>query len=417
MRLRVLAIAAGLAACAPAVAQDTRAAQIEQAREEKARNLQPDEVSGAERALRRVKDEKILERIAAGYNGFRAKIGNMATGGGFALGPEYYREELFDGALTARAAAQISTRAYQKLETQWTLPRLAGNRAWIDFYAAHRNYNSINYYGPGPDSAKGARSNYRLEDTFGDAVVGVRPARWLNAGGSAGYLWMNVGPGQDERFVSSERIFSPSAAPGIDRQTDFLRYGGFVQADYRDNRLGPKSGGNYIVQWTKYDDRDLGLHEFRRLDVNLEQYLPMFNKTRVIALRARTSLTDSDAGQRIPFYLQPLVGGSDDLRGFRPFRFSGRNSLVLNAEYRWEAFAGMDAAIFADAGKVFERRGQLNFANLEGSAGFGFRFNVRNQTFLRLDAGFSHEGFQVWFKFNDLFGQFLPGTASTQPIL
>ena len=28
-----------------------------------------------------------------------------------------------------------------------------------------------------------------------------------------------------------------------------------------------------------------------------------------------------------------------------------------------------------------------------------FRFNVRNNVFLRLDVGFSHEGFRVWVKF------------------
>jgi hypothetical protein len=60
-------------------------------------------------------------------------------------------------------------------------------------------------------------------------------------------------------------------------------------------------------------------------------------------------------------------------------------------------------ALFADAGKVFPRRGQLNFSNLESSVGFGFRANVRNSVFLRVDVGFSHEGFMVWFKFNNVF--------------
>jgi hypothetical protein len=31
------------------------------------------------------------------------------------------------------------------------------------------------------------------------------------------------------------------------------------------------------------------------------------------------------------------------------------------------------------------------------------RFNARNAVFLRIDAGFSHEGFQVWFKFGNVF--------------
>jgi len=60
-------------------------------------------------------------------------------------------------------------------------------------------------------------------------------------------------------------------------------------------------------------------------------------------------------------------------------------------------------ALFADAGKVTNRRGDLNFRNLESDAGFGLRFNARNKTFLRLDVAFSHEGVQVWVKFNNVF--------------
>ena len=44
----------------------------------------------------------------------------------------------------------------------------------------------------------------------------------------------------------------------------------------------------------------------------------------------------------------------------------------------------------------------MGFAVARG-AGFGLRFNANNATFIRIDVGFSHEGFQVWFKFNDAF--------------
>jgi hypothetical protein len=40
---------------------------------------------------------------------------------------------------------------------------------------------------------------------------------------------------------------------------------------------------------------------------------------------------------------------------------------------------------------------------MESDVGFGFRFNARDNTFLRLDVGFSHEGFQVCVKFNNVF--------------
>jgi hypothetical protein len=58
----------------------------------------------------------------------------------------------------------------------------------------------------------------------------------------------------------------------VDRQTDFFRYGGFVQLDYRDDPHGPKSGGNYVGQHTWYQDTQFHRYGFRRLDVNLEQY-------------------------------------------------------------------------------------------------------------------------------------------------
>ena len=58
---------------------------------------------------------------------------------------------------------------------------------------------------------------------------------------------MNIGPGKDSRFASAETLYTPEQVPGIDRQTNFLRYGGFAQFDWRDDPFGPKRGGNYTV--------------------------------------------------------------------------------------------------------------------------------------------------------------------------
>src|SRR6185437_12228793 len=78
-------------------------------------------------------------------------------------------------------------------------------------------------------------------------------------------------------------------------------------------------------------------------------------------------------------------GGSEDLRGFLPFRFYDQNSLVLNAEYRWHLMSILDMALFADGGKVFPRRGELNFSHLQGDGGIGFRFNYEGRPFMRID--------------------------------
>ncbi len=415
MAMVMLAFTGALEAQPPAAPVSTRTGEIEQARAQKAATLKPEEVSKAERVLRDIRDRKLLERISSGYNGLRVKLGNMVTGGGFALGPEYLREDLFGGNLTARASAQASTRRYLKFESEASLPHLWNDRISLSAVASYRNYGSLNYYGPGPDSSKAFRSNYRLEDTAVDGIGAFQPSKFLKVGGSVGNLWVNVGPGTDSRFSSTDQFYSEAKIPGIQRQTNFLRTGVFAQIDYRDYPGGAKSGGNYIFQYSWYDDRQLHQYGFRRMDAEIQQFIPFFNKTRRIALRAKGTFTESDGGQQIPFYLQPILGGSDDLRGYRFFRFSDRNRVVYNAEYQWEIFSGLDGAVFFDAGKVMPRRSLLKFSDLETSAGFGLRFNVRNATFLRVDVGFSHEGFQVWFKFNDTFVQRRFGTSTGQP--
>src|SRR6185503_3426531 len=124
---------------------------------------------------------------------------------------------------------------------------------------------------------------------------------------------------------------------------------------------------------------------------------------RVIAFRFRSSFDDPKQGQRVPFYLQQALGGSNDLRGFREFRFRDKNQMVSNLEYRWEAFSGLDMALFGDAGKVFGSRDDFNLKNLETSYGFGFRFNTAKSVFWRIDIARSREGTRAFIKFENVF--------------
>lgn len=403
------------AACASA---QTREAEVEKARAQKQAELKPEVVSKEEGFLRTLKDKGYLDRVGGGYRGLGLKFGGLITGGGFALGPSFQRDDLLGERLRLNASYQVSFRGFQRYQFGLSAPELWSKRLFVDFLALHHNYPGVQYYGPGPNSTRTGRTSYRLEDTSADFSLGVRPFthRLLLVGGSAGYLWTNVGPGKDNRFASTDRTYTPRQAPGIDVQSNFVRYGTFAQLDWRDDARGPRAGGNYVLQYSRYEDQQRDRYSFNRIDLDLQQYIPIFNKTRVFALRGRTILTDVGAGNTVPFYLRPTLGGSDDLRGFRPFRFNDNNLLVVNGEYRWEVFSGLDMAVFADGGKVFARRGQLNLKDLEASVGFGMRFNVRNATFIRVDVGFSHEGFQIWFKFNDIFGQRPFGTSTSQPV-
>ena len=289
------------------------------------------------------------------------------------------------------------------LQTEVAMPRLAGERAFVTLGGAYVRLPRMPYYGPGPDSAKTGRSNFLVERTTFDVRTGIRPFRYVTLGASAGYLLFNVGEGRHPNFISAAQQYSPAVTPGIQQQTNYIRTGGLLQFDYRDDPNGARAGGNYFVTYDYYSDRKFDLYSFRRVHGEVQQYLPFLNKRRVIALRLATDISDRNRDQIVPFYLQPTLGGSDILRGYRPFRFYGDHALAMTAEYRWESFAGLDMALFYDRGKVFSDLGEFDFTGLRSSYGFGFRFNARNRVFLRLDTGFSREGFQVWLKFDNVF--------------
>jgi hypothetical protein len=381
----------------------TRAGQIEVERQQKATQLEPDYPSGIEHALNVIKEKRIVERITAGIAGFRAHMGGLITGSGFAVGPEYYRHDLVQDQVVVRASARASLQKFYLMDAELDLPRLADDHVFVNVYAVHRNYPHIDYYGPGPNSQKAARTSWGLEDTSFQIRPGIQPVHGLKMGGIARYLLVNVFRGHDHRFAPTEDVYTERSTPGLQFQTDYFQGGGFIQFDWRDNPGGPRHGGNYIAQYTSYDDIRRGGYAFSRVDLEAQQYIPFFNQRRVIALRGRVEASSPHRGDQVPFYLQPTLGGSEDLRGFRPFRFYDNNAVILNGEYRWEVFSGLDMALFVDGGQVFPKWQQINYRHLEADAGFGFRFNVRNDVFLRIDTGFSREGFQVWVKFNNVF--------------
>jgi hypothetical protein len=75
----------------------------------------------------------------------------------------------------------------------------------------------------------------------------------------------------------------------------------------------------------------------------LRQYVSFLAERRVLAGRIQIATTDADRPGAIPFFLLPSLGGNDTLRGFRAHRFRGPHSILLQGEYRWEIWSGLEA--------------------------------------------------------------------------
>lgn len=385
-------------------AQDSRTATLEQRRREKAAELRPYAPGRIERALLYMERENPLKKFAP-RNGFFVQYGYAGKPIGSGIGASAgFRHDLLDRRARVLADAGGTWRHYSIVRGDFSLPYLAHDRVELGVEVSDWHNPQEDFFGLGMGSREGDRVNFLFDrrELQGRAVV--MPVPGLRAGARFGRMDISVGAGRDPRYPSIERHFSDADAPGLAAQPNFSYGELFAAMDHRDQPGNPSAGGFYGVTWRRYSDRDFDRYSFRLLDADLQQFLPMLDKKRVIALRARLTAATADAGQVTPFYFRPTLGGGDSLRSVRDFRFRDNSALLLSAEYRWEAFSGLDMALFADGGTVAARTKDIDLADLEHAFGVGFRFNTFRSVFLRLDVGlFGVEAPRLYIKFNKAF--------------
>lgn len=362
----------------------TREEADRERREQQAQDVTTYKPNGLERALDFAEDKAIfiLDR-----EGFHPKLGSLTTGSGFAYGIGFRDRDLFSnkGALEIWAAGSV--KRYWATEARFTFPRLANNHLHLEAWGSRRDYPQENFFGLGPDSSRDNRSDYAIRTDHFGGRAGVRPVEHLLVGGTMEYLKPRLGAGQNDRYPDVPVIFPPSDVPGIDSRSDFMRTAAFVEVDYREP-LYAKKGGWYRFDFSHYDDRTTDQFTFNRYDGDVRQFFGFLAGRRVIALRLAASTSDTEAGQTMPFFFMPTLGGNETLRGFREYRFRAPHAILAQAEYRWEIWSGFDGALFYDTGKVADRRSDLNFKDLESDYGIGFRFNTNNGVMFRVDAAF-----------------------------
>ena len=88
-------------------------------------------------------------------------------------------------------------------------------------------------------------------------------------------------------------------------------------------------------------------------------------------------------------HCKQTMGGQYMLRGYRNYRFRDTRQMYLSGEYRWEANASTDLAIFYEWGKVFDEHGEFGFDDGETSYGIGIRFKNYRRVVFRIDVGHS----------------------------
>jgi hypothetical protein len=353
---------------------------------------------------------------------------NIASGSETAFGVRVWRPDLGSSPLDLHASAFHSVRGYEFYDLQFgRLPHRGlrfparstkgddvyelGDLARLDaghlsLYASlrYRHFPQTDFYGLGGESSLASRTNFLHQDALYEMVAGYQTRRrGISALLRAGLLQAFVGPGTHELTPTLPSAFDDASAPGLERQPDFLHLTASVLADGRDRPFNPHRGGMIALAATRFDERGGDGFTFHRIAGDARGYASLGSPQRVLAVRLLASADRPAGGARVPFYLQETLGGSRTLRGFASYRFRGQKLLLLQAEYRWEAWPALEFALFADAGRAYGRGESFAVRDLEADYGVGVRLKTHDAVLVRFDVARSREATRLLFRLGPSF--------------
>lgn len=386
----VLTILLVVSTVVPSLAQTSRRETLEAQRAEKAKTLTPYAPGKLESGLLWMEDTRFSKRLFNPYEGWYVHLGGLTKGGGLGMGPGY-KNWLFGEQALFHTWFVGSVRNYWFATTELTFPKIAGGKVELGGHGYLRYWPRERYFGLGPDSLEDDRSTFLREGWEVRGHATYKPTQWLKAGGWTAFRTERIDDGKYPGFPPVDERFTEATAPGVTRQPDYWWSSVFVDVDNRDYPGNVKSGGHYRVSYDMWQDRQDFGYSFHDLRVEALQAVPIFDKKRAIVARVMAQSLDSPSGETVPFFAMPTLGGSTTLRGFSEFRYRDTNAFLLNLEYRWEAFSGLDMALFGDWGTVAPTWDDVDFQHLKNDFGIGFRFNTFRSVFLRFDIARSRQ--------------------------
>jgi hypothetical protein len=364
----------------------TREESLGRERDRKATEMEPPEPGAVERWMLRLEDGRAFERIVNPPQGFYPKVGSVTAGSGMSFGAGY--RHMFSDTVSWGAFGFGSFRKYWAFETRFVANELGGTPLFIDLHAHRSDYPDEDYFGQGAGAQRIDHVSYGIKQTTAGATTGWRFRPWLATGARFDWLDPHVRPGPGTRVPPINRVFPPDSVPGLPEQPDYLNTDLFIEANTREPLNNPRAGGRYRLTFQRYADLDGGAYSFNRIEADGQQYIPLLTNRRIIALHGLVSSSQPDDGSTVPFYMARTLGGPDDLRGFRRYRFRDRSLVLFQAEYRFEIFPAVDGALFYDTGRVAERLSDIDVLHMESDYGIGVRFGTINGVFLRIEGAF-----------------------------
>lgn len=327
--------------------------------------------------------------------------GGMGTGSGFGFGLLIFDNNFLGRRIRLEVPLQHSTRNYQEVGALLNFGLLPHRRAFLELSTQYRSRPREDFFGLGETSLETQRTKYMLQDRNVGAAIGTKFGENGRLDFGIRYTNTNIFTRNGRRFPSTEQVFPD--LPGLSDGSSLLRYGFTATHSRLDNAFDPRKGYELRARFQWVDSLNSNHFDFYDYGLVADGYVPLGGPRRTLAVRLAADLRQERNGGEIPFYLLPVLGGAETMRGFRPFRFRDANALVLSVEYRYEISQFGDFVIFTDQGQVARAPGDFSFGRFRPSYGVGMRIRNLTGVVMRFDVARSSEGTRAVFSFSPEF--------------
>jgi len=249
----------------------------------------------------------------------------------------------------------------------WSLLALAGTVDLnYDFYVAGL---------PVPLNQSGDLAMLKLKHSVGN--------HWY-LGGMLQYLESDIA-------LDTGGLIPPEILPSVG--LELATVGLLAEYDTRDNSYYPTRGLHANISLTYGSEIHDLIPDHQKALAKLDGYWPVGSKG-VVAAR----LTGCAASQNTPFFNLCGIGSSDGMRGFASMRFTDRQLMSAQIEYRQRiGDSRFGFVAFAGAGAAAQQLTSVDQEDIHAAAGIGLRFRLSKKFPLdySADVAFNDEGEQT----------------------
>ncbi|MFB6457420.1 BamA/TamA family outer membrane protein [Chitinophaga sp. Hz27] len=306
------------------------------------------------------KYDKLLPLLAIGFN----KDDGILLG----LGGQYlkhgFRKEPFASRQTFSATHALSTRAWN-FRYEGIFTDVIGKTDLIARATAKAPNNTINFFGYGNEtifdkSKPGKISYYRARFNLYSAELLLKtdfgPKLNISYGPVGGYYAFNKGE-NNGRFITNW------AENGLDSANTYANKGYIggkvvLQLDTRNNKLIATRGVLWTTTFTGLGGLNSASNNLGTFNTDLSIYLSFNNPDRFVLV---SRFGGGKVWGNFDYFQAYTVGGVQNLRGYRNFRFAGEAGAYNNMEVRLKLFdvktyllpASVGLLVFNDVGRVW----------------------------------------------------------------